>query len=84
MPDALGAPQRVDQVVLIAIVDRFIRTFRLTDIAVDALGGDLKCHRRSDPALAFFCQTPLEDILNTWVNEMADITTVVRNLPDQR
>ena len=44
MANALGAPQRIDLVNLIALVDRAIGTLRLANIAIDALIGDQQGH----------------------------------------
>ena len=35
MPNALGTPPRIDNVDLLTLVDRIVRTFWLTDVAVD-------------------------------------------------
>ena len=42
MSDAFGAQAGIDLVDLLALVDRLIRTHRLTDIAVDAFVGNLQ------------------------------------------
>jgi hypothetical protein len=46
--DAFGAKIGVDFIDLVALVDRAVRTFRFTDIAVDALIGN---HKRHDSSL---------------------------------
>jgi hypothetical protein len=46
--DTLGAALGIDDVVVLALTDGLIGTFRLTDIAVDALVGDEERHGGSE------------------------------------
>ena len=44
MADALGAKLGIDFVKLDALIDRFVRTLRLADVAIDALIGNQQSH----------------------------------------
>jgi hypothetical protein len=44
MTNALGAARRINFVMQRAIIDGAIRAFRLADIAINTLRGDLKGH----------------------------------------
>src|SRR5882757_7502708 len=54
MTDALGTQVWIDLVNLNALKDRLVRAFRLADVAVDALVGDLQGHGRILPSMGNF------------------------------
>ena len=45
MPDAFGAPVRIDLVDLLALKDRIVRALGLTDVAINTLVRNLERHR---------------------------------------
>jgi len=80
MTDAFGAFHRVDLVIFDALVNCLVGAFRLADIAIDALIGDLQGQR---PLPQLF-KALAHGLLNFFANEFGDITVEPGNLLYQR
>lgn len=92
MPHALSALVRVDDIKLLSHRDGLVGTLWLTNITVDALIGDTKCHDQSSRSMhgclirAPLCSSvvlgfALKPALNRWKHKFTHIATELGDFP---
>src|SRR5262245_49674461 len=60
--DALGAELRIDDVDLVALADRLVRTLGLAGAAVDAVFRDVRCHGECRPPAVRYLEAELHGV----------------------